>query len=237
MKKQIKLLESIFFALFLLFLASCKPSQKIVYNTDSIKQYHESSGVTISIQSFEDIRSESEVNQAQLFAKDVISSVNKKTTCINAEKLYKTPIGLQMSDIFAKHLDKKGFFSTVLLNQKERTDYYVTAKIRHFYGMQDYSSSKAVGANFGLIGALATAGIKTKGEIIIELSDICLYDKTDNLIAKVGDFRKEYTGEFPVDAYCYCIYQNINNKLIEFNEELGKMLFMEVKNTKTTAIF
>ncbi len=219
-----------------LFFVSCVPSQKIAYNVDDIQQYHESSGVSISIQQFEDIRSESEINQTHLQATSVtIETSDEKEHCINAEKLYKIPIGLQMADIFAKHLNKKMYFADVFLNQKEKTDYYITAKIKHFYGTQKFSNSASIGAAFGLIGAIATAGLKTEGDIIIELSDICLYDKNNALIAKVGDFKKEYSGKFPVDASCYCIYRNINQKLIEFNEELAQAIFLEIKNTKQTA--
>ncbi len=211
---------------------SCKPAQKIVYNTANLEPYPESVSVSISIQPFEDIRSESEINQALMQAKDIEQKINGQKSCINAEKLYKIPVGLQMADIFASHLTHKNYFSSVLVNQKENTDYYITAKIKHFYGVQKFSNKAVVGASFGLIGALATSNLKTDATIIIELSDICLYDKNNNQLAKVGDFKKEYTGEFPVDAHCYCIYQNINQKLMEFNEDLGKTLFLELKKQK-----
>ena len=99
-----------------------------------------------------------------------------------------------------------------------------------FYGIQKFSTSAAVGVHFGLIGALATAGAKTPGTIIIELSDIKVFDKQNNLIASVGDFRKEYEGEFPADANCLCIYQNMNRKLSEFNDELISLLSLEIQN-------
>ncbi len=217
------------FSVFLL-LGACKPAQKIAYNTQHIQQYQEASGLSLSVQSFEDIRSQSEINQTHLAAKDIIAKINEETDCINAEKLYKIPVGTQMADIFAKHLSGKMYFSNVLVDQKADTDYYITAKLKHFYGAQKRSTKAAVGASFGLIGALATSGLKTDGKIIIELTDICVYSKENKLIAKVGDFKKEYTGEFPVDAYCYCIYQNINQKLMEFNEELCQAIYREVKN-------
>jgi len=57
-----------------------------------------------------------------------------------------------------------------------------------------------------------------------------VFDKQNNLIATVGNFRKEYEGEFPADANCFCIYQNVNQKLLEFNEELISLLSMEIQN-------
>ncbi len=217
---------------FTLFMVSCKPAQKISYNTNNIQKYHESSKVSLSVQQFEDIRSQSEISLAQRQAKDVVQKINGQNNCINADKYYKVPVGLQMADIFAKHLNQKTYFADVFVDQKEKTDYYITAKIKHFYGIQKFSTKAAVGAGFGLIGAIATAGLKTEGNIIIELSDVSLYDKENNLIASLGGFKKEYSGEFPVDANCYCIYQNINQRLMDFNEELAQALFQEVKNSQ-----
>jgi hypothetical protein len=213
----------------ILFFVSCKPVQKIVYNIDKYQPSSESINVSISIQTFNDIRSESDINQIQLQAKNLIETVKSNRSCINAENLYKVPVGQQMADMFAKYLGKKAYFTKVLFNQKENADYYVTANVKHFFGHQKYSTKAVVGSQFGLIGALATSSLKTEGEIIIELSDIYLYDKNNVLIAKIGDFKKDYNGDFSVDANCYCIYRNINQCLSEFNEELGEILFREVK--------
>ncbi|MCC8145021.1 MAG: hypothetical protein LIO93_00985 [Bacteroidales bacterium] len=219
----------IFFGTFLCIFVSCSPSQKITYNLDKVQPNTESVGIIVSVQPFGDLRSESEINQNQLNAKRMVETINEKSTCINADKLYKVPVGTQMADIFSQYLNKRMYFGEVVLNQKNQADYYITANIKHFIGQQEFSSAAAVGSHFGLIGALVTANVKTKGEIIIELTDIAIYDKEDNCIAQVGDFKKEFSGEFPADASCSCIYRNINNCLAEFNEELGKVLFHAVK--------
>ncbi|MCL2041658.1 MAG: hypothetical protein FWG84_06440 [Bacteroidales bacterium] len=226
--------KSLFIGGLLLLLASCA-QQKIAYNLDSVKVVPESqrlSQIVFSVQNFEDIRSSSEQNEALLQAKQATIKINKTNTCVNAEKLYKTPVGEQMTSLFASHLIAKKVFADVLVNQKEVADYYLTGKIKHFYGTQAYSSGAAIGAQFGLIGALATSNLKTKGTIIIELTDLCIYDNNDNLIAKVGDFKKEYEGEFPVDANCFCIFNNINQKLYAFNEDLAQVLWMEVTSNQ-----
>jgi len=57
-----------------------------------------------------------------------------------------------------------------------------------------------------------------------------VFDKQNNLVASVGDLRKEYEGEFPADANCLCIYQNVNQKLFEFNDELIRLLSLEIQN-------
>ena len=211
-------------------MSSCKPTQKIVYNMGTIvPQTENRKDVVISIQSFSDGRSESEMHLAQLQAKDVVRKLNDKQTCINAEKLYKIPVGLQMADIFSQHLTKKQYFKSVLLNQKESADYYVEATIKHFYGAQDFSTKAAIGAGFGLIGAIATAGLKTEGVVIVELGDIKVFDRNDNLVVELGLLKKKVEGVFPVTADCYCIYKNINQELSKFNEELAQMIWMEIQ--------
>jgi hypothetical protein len=212
-------------------MVSCKPAQKIAYRTDKIQQLEidRNINVSLSVQSFEDIRSQSENNAVHFSAKQWKAKINGEQSCINSEILYKTPVSEQMAAIFAQHLAQKMPQIRVFINQKEHSDYYLEAKVKQFYGIQKFSNAAAVGAQFGLIGALATAGAKTQGTIIIELADIKLFDKQNNLIALVGDFRKEYEGEFPADANCFCIYQNINQKLSEFNEDLINLLSLEIR--------
>ena len=225
-------MKNIVFCFCILMVVSCKPAQKIVYKTDKIQQLEVNRNISISlsVQTFEDIRSQSENNGIHLTAKHWKTIINGEQSCFNSEVLYKTPVSEQMTLIFAQHLAQKMPQIRVLNNQKENADYYIEAKVKQFYGIQKFSNAAAVGAQFGLIGALATAGATTQGTIIIELTEIKLFDKQNNLITSVGDFRKEYEGEFPADANCFCIYQNINQKLSEFNDELISLLSLEIQN-------
>jgi len=224
-------MKNLVFCFGVLMMVSCKPTQKIAYRTDKIQQLEidRNINVSLSVQPFEDIRSQSENNAVHFSAKQWKAKINGEQSCINSEVLYKTPVSEQMAAIFAQHLAQKMPQIRVFTNQKEHSDYYLEAKVKQFYGIQKFSNAAAVGAQFGLIGALATAGAKTQGTIIIELTDIKLFDKQNNLIALVGDFRKEYEGEFPADANCFCIYQNINQKLSEFNEDLINLLSLEIR--------
>jgi len=224
-------MKNLVFCFCVLVMVSCKPAQKIAYNTDKLQAMNMSNiNLSLSVQTFEDIRSQSETNATHFAAKQWQTKINGEQSCINSEVLYKTPVTEQMTVIFAQHLAKKIPQIRVFTNQKEHADYYLEAKVKHFYGIQKFSSAAAVGAQFGLIGALATAGAKTHGTIIIELTDIKVFDKQNNLIATVGDFRKEYEGDFSADANCYCIYQNVNLKLSEFNDELINLLSLEFQN-------
>jgi len=226
-----KKMKNLVFCFCVLIMASCKPAQKIAYRTDRLNPMEMSStNLSISVQTFEDIRSQSEINATHFAAKQWKVKIDGEQSCINSEVLYKTPVAEQMTAIFTEHLARKIPQIRVFSNQKEHADYYLEAKVKHFYGIQKFSTAAAVGAQFGLIGALATAGAKTYGTIIIELTDIKLFDRQNNLIASVGDFRKEYEGEFPADANCFCIYQNVNQKLSEFNDDLISLLSLEFRN-------
>jgi hypothetical protein len=100
----------------------------------------------------------------------------------------------------------------------------LTGKINSLYGEQGFSTAAAVGAQFGLLGALATAGAKTKGKILIDISDIKLFKKDGTLVKDLGSFYKEYNEDFSADAYCWCMYANINEKLKDFNSHLVEKL-------------
>ena len=226
-------MKNLVFCFCVLTMMSCSPTMKIAYRTDNLNvlETDKINNISLSIQFFEDIRSQSDDNFLHLTSGAWIERVNDERSCINSEVLYKkTPVGQQMSTIFAEHLSKKLPQLIVYINQKEYADYYLEAKVKYFRGIQKFSTGAAVGAQFGLIGALATAGAKTQGTIIIELADIKIFDKQNNLIATIGDFRKEYEGEFPADANCYCIYQNMNQKLSEFNDDLINLLSFEIQN-------
>ncbi|MDR3287578.1 MAG: hypothetical protein LBT27_09065 [Prevotellaceae bacterium] len=213
-------------------IVSCAPAQKIVYSLDQIPVSQDFSNTSVSIHLFNDIRNQLDDNSVYLTSASPEKVIEKKRQCINTEKLYKIPVNEQITDIFAQHLKKKNYFSRVFVNQKDSADYYVTANIVHFAGGQQFSVKSAIGAGFGLIGAIATANLKTDGSIIIELSDINIYDKNNNLVAQIGNLKKEYSGKFPVTADCYCIYRNINDKLSEFNEELTQIIWLELKDKK-----
>lgn len=227
-------MKNLIFCFCILIMVSCKPAQKIAYSTDRITTLEASQNinVSLSVQTFEDIRSQESDNFLHLTSKQWSDRINNQLSCLNSEVLYKTPVAEQMTFIFSQHLMKKLPQALVYVNYKENTDYYLEAKIKYFHGVQKHSTAAMVGSQFGLIGALATAGAKTNGTIIIELTDVKLFDKQNNLIASIDTFRKEYEGDFPADANCFCIYQNVNQKLQEFNDELIGMLSIEMRNRR-----
>ena len=70
--------------------------------------------------------------------------------------------------MLVEHLKKRNSFKAVVTNRKDTADYYVTGNLTKFYGKQNFSTAALVGTQFGAIGAIATAGAKSKGKIILE---------------------------------------------------------------------
>lgn len=219
-----------FFLFIPLFVISCSINQKIVYRTDNLPLLSSTIPITVSIKELSDERNISSKNLL-LFENSRQTWVDKKTVCINSEKHYtKEAVTLQISRQIAEHFDKiKLFQQTTFAGDSIKADYYITGSLSYFYGLQDFSTAAAIGAQFGLIGALATSGATTPAEIIIEIKNIALYDNNGNLIQDFGTYRKEYSEELSADAYCWCIYGNINQKLQDFNDGLANKIRNEIK--------
>jgi len=157
--------------------------------------------------------------------------INKKRMCINSEKHYnKEAVVSQMTRLMVKHINSAKLFTNASYNENIDSVYYLTGTLNSFYGEQEFSVGAVVGAQFGLIGALATANLTTAGKIVIEISDLKLFRKDSILVKDFGNFYKEYNGDFKVDAYCWCIYGNINEKLKDFNTKLIEKLRTDLLN-------
>jgi hypothetical protein len=137
----------------------------------------------------------------------------------------------KITQLLVEHMNKAQLFANVSYNTGFGSDYYLTGNLTNFYGEQEFSTEAVIGSMFGLMGALATANLTTPGVIIIEISDLKLFRRDDDaLIKNFGSFYREYQGDFKVDADCWCIYRNMNQKLKDFNTELIEMIRAELLN-------
>lgn len=205
-----------------LFLFGCTVSQKIVYKTSDLSapQTIKPIQALVEVRIFEDDREKIEEN-AILFNNPRQMKLNGKLTCINSEKHYKKDsVVNQIAKIMVDHFNEARLFSLSFYNQSEQSNYYLTGALNSFFSEQEFSKGAAVGASFGLIGALATAGIKTSGKVVIDISDLKLYKKDGTLIKDFGNFYKEYNDEFKADANCWCAYWSANEMLKDFNTRL-----------------
>ena len=219
--------KSVYLLIVPILFMSCSVNQKIAYRTDNLLIFSNSIPITVSIKELSDKR-RSYSDNLLLFNNGKEIRYERKRVCINSEKHYnKETVTWQISRQMAEHFDKVKLFRRTTFANENQTNYYITGSLSYFYGMQDFSTAVAVGSQFGLIGALATSGTKTPADIVIEIKDLALYDKKGRLVQNFGTYRQEYFEELYVDAACWCIYGNMNQKLSDFIDGLAEKISSE----------
>lgn len=212
--------------------SNCTVNKKIAYNTKDIQNFQNEklSKIILDIEEFSDKRKDNSDNEV-FYVNSKQCKLEGKQVCINAEKHYKkSPVTRQITLMLVDHLNKRKSFKAVVQNKKDIADFYITGSLTKFSGKQIFSTSAAVGAQFGLIGAIATAGAKTEGKVIFEITDLKIYNKNNLLVKDMGTFKKEYEGDFHADAYCWCVYDNVNEKLKDYFTDLITIIETELKN-------
>lgn len=201
---------------------SCTSNIPIAYRLDiqEVSENHHLKNVVLSVLEFKDLRRKHRENTPH-FTNPRNCFLDGKNMCINAEKHYhKVPAASQFSMILTKRFETDYSFQQVVYNGHDSADYYVSGNLVQFNGRQEFSSAAAVGAQFGLIGALATSGAKTPGRIVIEIDSLKVYDANQSIVKDFGNVYQEVEDRFPADAYCWAIYHNVNNVLKEFHTDL-----------------
>jgi hypothetical protein len=211
---------SIFIVLSLVVLVGCTPTRDITYSVkgiekvsleDSVHARTHTLGLRIAL--FEDVRQAAPENGI-LFLRERETEVNGMDYCINSEKHYKKgTVPAQVAKIMATHIDKRGTFKKVTSDSTALQDYVLTGKITRLYSAQEVSTSAKVGSFFGLIGALATSGATTNGEVVIEFSDLAVRRASDGVQKRIPDVAESFSGELHADAECWCVYDNLNDRL------------------------
>ncbi len=217
-----------------LFFAGCTVNQKIAYNLNDVTLPQETKPIaaTVEVRILKDNRMNWEENSV-LFNQGPQTKINGKQLCINAEKHYKKDsVVNQITKLIVEHFNKSQLFQQTYYNQNSNAKYYLTGTLNSFYSEEEFSSGVAIGSSFGLLGALATSGIKTPGRVVIEISDLKLFSKDGTLIKDFGNFYKEYKENFRPDASCWCAYWNANEMLKDFNTHLVEKIRNEMLNVK-----
>ncbi len=222
--------------LFLLpvFLFGCTVYQKISYQTNdlSVLQTVKTIPIMVEVRILADNRAQIGDNKV-LFTAPQKTELEGKSVCINSEQHYKKDsVVSQITRMMVDHFNKARLFKLTFYNQSNYGNYYLTGTLNSFFGEQEFSSGALVGAQFGLIGALATAGIKTPGKVTIEIADLKLYKKDGILVKDLGNFYKEYKEDYKADGYCWCMYWNINEKLKDFNSHLAEKIRTDLADIK-----
>jgi dihydroneopterin aldolase len=217
--------------LLLLFLTSCISNRWITYPVDGIipSEKEETIPILVDVTILTDNRTHIEQNK-KLFLHSREVSMNKKRYCINSEEHYrKEAVASQITKLLVEHINQAKLFSRASYGKNAENDFVLLGTLNSFYGEQEFSEDAVIGAKLGIVGIPPS---KSPGKIVIEISDLRLLKKDGSQMFHFGNFRKEYTGNFTADTDCWCIYQNINEKLQDFNTQLIEKIRKDLSGAK-----
>jgi len=229
MQKQIIF---IFYTLPLL-LISCMANQWITYPTSSITPPEKVATIPIRVDvtMLTDNRMNIEQNK-KLFTYPREVLINKKRYCINSEEHYrKEAVASQITKLLVEHINNAKLFTHASYQKNIENEFVLSGTLNSFYGEQKFSDNAVVGAQLGIVGVPVITN-ESSGKMVIEISDLRLMKKDGSQIFHFENFRKEYTGDFQADPDCWCVYQNINEKLQDFNTQLIEKLRKELSEAK-----
>ncbi|MCQ2062814.1 MAG: hypothetical protein MJY99_05700 [Fibrobacter sp.] len=207
-----------FFALVFLclFFIGCGPNQKIIYYYEDIQPVAATLPYSVNVKIVDDRANGDSLSTIpfRLSHEDVFDDTRR---CLNSEEEYEDTVIVRFNSLLVDHFKMSRLFRDATL---DGSDYTLQGKLRTFLGYQDFSYGSAIGASFGLIGALATSDNRTSGKITIEVKELKLLDKSGAVVKDFGNFERVYNDEYFVDAYCWYIYRHVNDALKQFNSEL-----------------
>jgi len=203
--------------------------------------------ISVNFHILSDNRSNIANNKILFYERHFVIAFDKKT-CINSEMHYhKDSVVTQISRLFVKHANKVKLFTKTNLNENIGNEYYITGALNSFYGEQEAptatntinatgnsgNNTVVAGALLGgVLGSLiesSASDIRTPGKVIIEISDLKLFRNNGTLVKDFGSFFQEYKGYFREDGTCWCIYENVNVMLKDFNAKLIEKIREELE--------
>jgi len=212
---------------FIILFCSCATNQKIIYNLDDVLNYTNSpfKDFTLSIMEYQDIREKPEGLKIQAGGPGIVKT-DSIVWYFNSDNNYKNDIiSPWITEVIVKHLEASGLFKSVQVNNGEiSSDLIMDGKIKIFDSYKERDMSTMVGQQFGLIGALATAGVKSKYETTCLLIEINIKRVKDNSIIWSGEVGAELYGEDYADPYGWSAYQKANEALKQSIEQLVEKL-------------
>ena len=217
----------------LLWAAGCVTARTVTYDTTTVRPERAPRiEVALQIGPLRDARRRHRPS-AVLFHGEREAEIDGQNACINAEANYADGVAGQVTRTVAAHLRQRGVLAKVSAGDSGRASYRLTGEITALYGAQEPSTAAAVGAAFGLIGALATAGVTTPGRVRIAFQNLQIEDASGVVVARPDDVVLDYSGKLPADAYCWSIYENVNAKLREAVAMLASNVERSLRSQQT----
>jgi hypothetical protein len=221
-------------------LLGCSSKAMIRYDLDRVSAYEESParGSTLLVASLEDHRREQKgVDDHFTHGREI--DRESYHVCINAERGYKhKPVVRAVKKQIARHLDRKKVFERVVTGGVASADYYLSAELTYFYGMQQYSMGSAVlmGVGAGLGGAVGGAMVgaamtkESFAEVIVELRNVGVWDAGGRKLVQVPVIAERTTSMLRTDPDCRRIYDHVNARLNGVTEKLADALYNAMLN-------
>ncbi|MCQ2124032.1 MAG: hypothetical protein MJZ25_07590 [Fibrobacter sp.] len=202
-------------------LTGCGPTRRIIYDDSEILPMDQTLPYSINIDIMDDRSNGDSLSTLplRLDREDVFDDTRR---CLNAENEYADIVIEKINSSLVSHFKRARLFEDVGLD--DDYEFSLKGKLSTFFGYQDFSWGTAIAANFGLIGALFSSGNTTPGVITIEIKNLRIVDKERKVVKKYGDFKRVYSEEYPIDAYCWYIFSHVNDALKKFNEELTEFI-------------
>jgi hypothetical protein len=145
----------------------------------------------------------------------------------NSNENYKNDVVAPwVTQMIGNHLDESRLFSSVAVASKPvpTSDYTLEGKIKKFEAYKESKAATMVGQQFGFIGVLASAGVKSHYTAACFLADVTLRDTGNGMILWQGNVEGVLEGQDYADAYGWSVYQKANLALKEAVKELVMQL-------------
>lgn len=222
-----KAIRFLVFTLMLFVMSGCAANQKITYPLQDVAPITGSQIIDadLVVKEFEDIR--------QPLARKGGWSSPAMITRDNASWFYNSDDHYQdnrvapwITEMIAKHLDTLGIFRGVKVNQAGEAvpDLYLEGKIKQFEAFKKRSMATVVGSQFGLIGLLATSGVKSEYEAATMLTQVRLLRTSTNEVLWEGEVEGRISGKDYADTAGWSVYEKANLSLKKAVDELANRL-------------
>ena len=198
-------------------LCGCSITQPVKYDlkdASKVSQGSAYSGYTVSVRELKEMRKPA-AKEGAWNAPATVQRNNASWFYNSADHYSNGVVSPGVSEMLAKHLDASGLFKSACFNCDKTTgaDLILDGKIVRFDGFKESSASAKAGTYFGVVGVLATAGVKSKYEATTVLSDLKLIKADTGAVLWQGAADGSIQGEDYADAAGWSVYAKANESL------------------------
>lgn len=210
-----------------IFLLGCAAPMKVTYPLKDIRIISESpySNSSLCIKEFVDQREP--LNSKKPFLRHVATVQRGEAEWFhNNDSGYKDKkVAPLITQIVQEHLRATRLFKEVVVCEDgpPQTDFLLEGRIKKFEALKKTSKEAEAGMAFGLLGALATLGLKTEYEAVT-IFQARFTDTSTSKILWENEVEGKTEGNDAADPYGWSVYFHANQSLKKAVDELVKNL-------------